>query len=111
MLSPSMRFANQNPLFYTLCLVHLTYLKYRSVTLTLCLTPNSINIMFLDIILRPVFIQKRRPVYFSKNNVSETGFHPCLQVKPTHLGPIDRASPHLQTPVPTQHVVYKPSTA
>jgi hypothetical protein len=35
-----------------------------------------------------------------QNNVSETGFYLRLQIKPTHLGPIDRSSPHLRTPVP-----------
>jgi hypothetical protein len=45
--------------------------------------------MFLDIF--------HRPVYFSKHNVSETGFCLRLQVKPTELGPIDRASPYLRT--------------
>jgi hypothetical protein len=45
--------------------------------------------MFLDII--------HRPVYISEHNISETGF--CLppQVKPTQLGPIDRASSYLWT--------------
>jgi hypothetical protein len=42
---------------------------------------------------------KRRPVYFSKLSVSETGFCLRLQVRPTQLGPIYRASPHLQTPM------------
>jgi hypothetical protein len=40
--------------------------------------------------------QWKCPVYFSKHNVSETGFCPRLQVKPTQLGPIDRASPYLR---------------
>jgi hypothetical protein len=48
------------------------------------------NIMFVDIIQRLVFI--------FQNNVSETGFCFRLQVKPTQLGPIDRASPYLQSP-------------
>jgi hypothetical protein len=48
--------------------------------------------MFLDII--------HRPVYISKHNVSQTGFCLRLQVKPTQLGPIDRANPYLQTPIP-----------
>jgi hypothetical protein len=52
--------------------------------------------MLLDIIHRPVFIQKQCPVYFSKRNVSESGFCLCLLVKPTQLGPINRASPYLQ---------------
>jgi hypothetical protein len=43
--------------------------------------------MFLDIIHRLVFIRKHRPVYFSKHNVSETGFSLRLQVKPTIKGP------------------------
>jgi hypothetical protein len=47
--------------------------------------------MFLDI-HRPVFIYKHSPVYFLKHNVSETGFCLRVQVKPTQLGPIDRAS-------------------
>jgi hypothetical protein len=46
--------------------------------------------MFLDIIHHPVFIWKHRPVYFSKHDVSETGFCLRLQVKATQLGPIDR---------------------
>jgi hypothetical protein len=53
----------------------------------------QINI-FLDIILRPVFIQKHRLVYITKHNVSETGLSLRLQVKSTQLGPIDRASPY-----------------
>jgi hypothetical protein len=56
--------------------------------------------MILDIIHRPVIIWKYCPVYFSKHNVSETGFCLRLQVKPTQLGPINRASPYLRTPVP-----------
>jgi hypothetical protein len=40
-------------------------------------------------------LSKNRPVYFSKQNVSDTGFYLRLQVKPTQLGPIDRASPYL----------------
>jgi hypothetical protein len=40
-------------------------------------------------------LSKNHPVYFSKHNVSETGFCLRLQVKPTQLGPIDRASPCL----------------
>jgi hypothetical protein len=43
---------------------------------------------------------QHRLVYFSKHNVSETGFCLRLQVKPTQLGPIDRANPYLRTPVP-----------
>jgi hypothetical protein len=45
-------------------------------------------------------LSKNHPVYFSRHNVLETGFCLCLQVKPTQLGPIDRASPHLWTSVP-----------
>jgi hypothetical protein len=47
----------------------------------------------------------------AQHNVSETGFCFRFQVEPTQLGPIDRASPYLQTPEPTQDGVYKPSTA
>jgi hypothetical protein len=43
-----------------------------------------------------LFCLKHRPVYFSKPNVSETGFSLRLKVKPTQLGPIDRASPYLR---------------
>jgi hypothetical protein len=53
--------------------------------------------MFLDIIQCLVFCLKCRPVYISKHNVSETGFYLRPQVKPTLLGTIDRASPHLRT--------------
>jgi hypothetical protein len=42
-------------------------------------------------------LSKNRPVYFSKHNVSETLFCLRLQVKPTQLGPIDRASPYHRT--------------
>jgi hypothetical protein len=45
-------------------------------------------------------LSKNRPVYFSKHNVSDTGICLRLQVKPTQLGPINRASPYLRTPVP-----------
>jgi hypothetical protein len=45
---------------------------------------------------------KHRPDYCSNSNISETGFCLRLQVRPTHclLGPIDRDSPYLRTPVP-----------
>jgi hypothetical protein len=56
--------------------------------------------MFLDIIHRPVF--------YLKYNVSETEFCLRLQVEPTELGPMDRASPYLRTPAPTQDTVYEP---
>jgi hypothetical protein len=60
-------------------------------------------------------LSKHSPVYISKHNVSETGF--CLRhhVKPTQLGPIDRASPYLRTSVPaprwryTSQAQHKPS--
>jgi hypothetical protein len=51
--------------------------------------------MLLDIIHHPIFIWKHRSVYFSKHNVLETGFCLCFQVKPTQLGPINRASTYL----------------
>jgi hypothetical protein len=47
-----------------------------------------INIMFLDI--------THRPVYISKHDVSETGFCLRLHVKPTQLGPINRATHYLR---------------
>jgi hypothetical protein len=54
----------------------------------------------MDIIHLPVFI-------YLKHSISETGF--CLER--THMGPVDRASPYLQTPAQTQDRIYKPSTA
>jgi hypothetical protein len=44
---------------------------------------------------------------FKTGNVSDTGFYHRLLVEPTQLGPIDRASPYLRTPVK----VYKLSIA
>jgi hypothetical protein len=38
--------------------------------------------------------------FYLKSNVSETGFCLHLQVKPTQLDTIDRASPYLRTTVP-----------
>jgi hypothetical protein len=43
---------------------------------------------------------KHRPVFIQKHNVSKTGFCLRLQVTPTQIGPIDRASPYLRTPIP-----------
>jgi hypothetical protein len=57
------------------------------------------RIMFLDIIHRPFFY----------HDVSETELCLRLQVKPTQLGPIDRASPHLRTPVPCLRLQVKPT--
>jgi hypothetical protein len=57
---------------------------YSSSALSYCT-----NIMFLDIIHRPISI--------SKHNVSETGLPLRFQVKPIQFGSIDRASPYLQT--------------
>jgi hypothetical protein len=37
------------------------------------------------------FYMKRRPVYISKHNASETGLRLRLQGNPTQLGPTDRA--------------------
>jgi hypothetical protein len=48
--------------------------------------------MFLDIIYRLV-------PFLKNHNVSETGFCPRPQVKPTQLDPIDRASPYLRKPM------------
>jgi hypothetical protein len=61
------------------------------------------TIVFLDIIQYPVFTET--------HNVSETAFCLRLQVEPIQLGPVDRASPYLRTPAPTQDGIYKPSTA
>jgi hypothetical protein len=43
-------------------------------------------------------------------NIPETGFRLCLQVEPTQMSPIDRASPYLRTLAPTQDRVHKGST-
>jgi hypothetical protein len=58
--------------------------------------------MFLDIIHRPVYISMfldiiHRPVFSSKHNVSEIEFCLCLQVEPTQVFPMDRATPYLRT--------------
>lgn len=45
---------------------------------------------------------------YLKCNVSEFGFCLHLQVKPTQLYPISRASPYLWMPAPTQDSVDKP---
>jgi hypothetical protein len=58
--------------------------------------------MFLDIIHPPVYIYKHRSVYITKHNVSETGFCLRLHVKPTQLGPLDRASPYLRLGIETE---------
>jgi hypothetical protein len=52
----------------------------------------SKNIIFLDIV--------HLPVYISNPHVSDTEFR--LHVKLTQFCPIDKASPYLRTPVPTQ---------
>jgi hypothetical protein len=51
------------------------------------------------------------PVFYFKDNITETGFCLRLQVEPTQLGPINRASTYLRTPAPTQGRIYKPSKA
>jgi hypothetical protein len=53
--------------------------------------------MFLNIIHRPVSVEWQHPLYISKNNVSETVFYLHLQVEPTQLGPIVRATSYLRT--------------
>jgi hypothetical protein len=45
-----------------------------------------------------------RFVFYLKHNISEAGFCPRLQVEPTQLRPIDRASPCLRTQVSTFHL-------
>jgi hypothetical protein len=51
--------------------------------------------MFMDIIHVLSLSKTPSCVYLKTHNVSETGFCLRLQVKPTQLGPIDRASPCL----------------
>jgi hypothetical protein len=55
-------------------------------------------------------LSKNNVLFIFQNNMLETGFCLCLQVEPSQLGPIDRATPYLQTPLPTPDMVYKPST-
>jgi hypothetical protein len=50
--------------------------------------------MFSDITHRLVYLKKVL-FLFSKHNVSETGFCSRPQVRPTQLGPTDKASPYL----------------
>jgi hypothetical protein len=47
--------------------------------------------MFLDITIVLFYLQ-HYPVYISKYNVSDTGFCPRLQVKPTQMGTIDKGT-------------------
>jgi hypothetical protein len=47
------------------------------------------------------------PCFYLKCSILETGFCRRLQVEPTQLGPIDRASPNLRIPVPTQDRIYR----
>jgi hypothetical protein len=54
-----------------------------------------LGFLILSIVLS---LSKNRPVYFSKHNVSETGFCLRLQAKPTQLGQVDTASPCLRRP-------------
>jgi hypothetical protein len=57
--------------------------------------------MFLDVIHRPVFI-KHRPVYTSKDSVSEIGFSLRLQVKRTQFCPISEDRDYLCCLGPTE---------
>jgi hypothetical protein len=61
-------------------------------------------LLCLYIIHRLVFTNKT-------HSVSETGFCFRLQMAPTQLGPIDRASPYLRRSATTQEREYKPSAA
>jgi hypothetical protein len=54
-------------------------------------THQFITITILDIIHRPDF--------YLKHNVSETGFCFSLQIEPTQLDPLDRASLCLARPI------------
>jgi hypothetical protein len=56
-----------------------------------------------------MLVSIHHPVIYLKNSLSETGFCPLLQVTPTYLGPIDRASLGLWTPATTLTVFIKPS--
>jgi hypothetical protein len=66
-------------------------------------TPTIITEVFLVQILRfrtlsiVLSLFKLSSFFLSKHNVSETGFCLRLQVKPTQLGQIDRASSYLRT--------------
>jgi hypothetical protein len=46
-------------------------------------------------------------LFYLKHNVSETGFCLHLQVDPSQLGSIDKDSPYLQIPAPSQDQVKK----
>jgi hypothetical protein len=56
-------------------------------------------IKILDVILRRVF--------YLKYNVSETGFYLRLQLEPTQLGPIDRASLCLSGPENVDRIILR----
>jgi hypothetical protein len=55
-----------------------------------------IQILYFWTLSIVLFYIKYRPVYISKYNDSDTGSCLRLQVKPTQLGPIDKASPYLR---------------
>jgi hypothetical protein len=64
---------------------------------------NNITITIVDIIHRPAF--------YLKHDVSDTGFCLRLQVEPTHVGPIDRASVWPRKPATTRIVFIKSTQA
>jgi hypothetical protein len=72
--------------------LHVSWALQRGQTRHPCWYKYYIRFWILSIVIY-------RPVYFSKH-VSEIGLCLRLQVKPTQLCPIYRASPYLRTPVP-----------
>jgi hypothetical protein len=62
--------------------------------------------MFLDIIRRPVFIQKHRPVYFSKYNVLETVSGPEIGTSSIHWTKLSRFYLKTETESSLQYVVF-----
>jgi hypothetical protein len=71
--------------------------------LKVCDSGKLIQVFFFWVLSIVLFL-------FKMHNVLEIGFCLCLQAKRAQLGSVDRASPYLQTPAPTQDRVYKPFT-
>jgi hypothetical protein len=68
---------------------------------SLCWRYVNTVFVFLDVIHGPGFYFKRRFGDWIQS--------PSSGKEPTQLGPIDRATPYLRTPAPTQDRIFKPS--
>jgi hypothetical protein len=75
-------------------------------SLSACENKRILSFLCNFLHIQLTILLKHTPLYISKYNVSATGLWLRRQVKPTQLGPIDKASPYLRRQNPVSETLY-----